>query len=340
MTHSIALQFEDGTTRFIDCNTDETLADAAYRQGVNVPLDCRDGACGTCKGHCESGRYDGGSYIEDALTDDEAAEGYVLACQMRPQSDCVVRIAASAAACKTAVAAVSGKLVSLDKSTPTTLSFAIALDAARTLDFLPGQYANVQIPGSGETRAYSFSSPPGASEARFLVRDVPGGKMSGYLRNVAELDASMSFSGPLGSFYLREVKRPVLMLAGGTGLAPFLSMLASMAARGETQAVTLVYGVTNDADLVGLDQLDALKALLPIFNYVTCVAAETSTHERKGYVTQHLEPAALNDGDVDIYVCGPPPMVEAVRGWLKTSGIEPANFYFEKFAPSTEGIAA
>ena len=75
MSYNIALNFEDGVTRFIQSNPGETVADAAYRQGINIPLDCRDGACGTCKSFCESGRYDGGSYIEDALTDDEAEEG-------------------------------------------------------------------------------------------------------------------------------------------------------------------------------------------------------------------------------------------------------------------------
>ena len=89
MTHSIAFNFEDGVTRFIDANAGETVADAAYRQGINIPLDCRDGACGTCKGFCESGRYAKGDYIEDALTEAEAEEGYVLACQMRPEADCV-----------------------------------------------------------------------------------------------------------------------------------------------------------------------------------------------------------------------------------------------------------
>ncbi|CAM2147554.1 Ferredoxin / Ferredoxin--NAD(+) reductase [Pararobbsia alpina] len=340
MNHSIALQFEDGTTRFIDCAEDETLADAAYRQGVNVPLDCRDGACGTCKGHCESGRYDGGSYIEDALSDDEARDGFVLACQMRPKSDCVVRIAASAAACKTGVSEVRGTLQSLNRDTATTLTFSIALEGERALDFLPGQYANVTIPGSDETRAYSFSSPPGASHVSFLVRDVPDGKMSRYLRHEAALATSMQFKGPFGSFYLREVKRPVVMLAGGTGLAPFLSMLASLAAREETQPIHLVYGVTNDADLVGIDEIERFAAQLPNFTYSTCVASDASAHPRKGYVTAHLPSTALHDGNVDIYVCGPPPMVEAVRHWLKSNQIEPANFYFEKFAPSTVGVEA
>ena len=75
MSYQIALNFEDGVTRFIECRPNEVVADASYRQRINIPLDCRDGACGTCKSFCESGSYDGGDYIEEALTDDEADAG-------------------------------------------------------------------------------------------------------------------------------------------------------------------------------------------------------------------------------------------------------------------------
>ena len=81
MDHQIGLNFEDGITRFIECRSGETVADASYRVGINIPLDCRDGACGTCKCHVESGLYDGGNYIEDALTEEEASRGY---CQVEP----------------------------------------------------------------------------------------------------------------------------------------------------------------------------------------------------------------------------------------------------------------
>ena len=92
--------------------------------------------------------------------------------------------------------------------------------------------------------------------------------------------------------------------------------------------------MTNDADLVAVDRLEAFAARIPSFTFACCVAAEASAHSRKGYVTAHIEPAHLNGGDVDIYLCGPPPMVEAVRGWLDRQGITPASFHFEKFAPS------
>ena len=100
MAHNVALNFEDGVTRFIPCRSDETVADASFRAGVNIPMDCRDGACGTCKCHAESGDFDAGSYIEDALTEQEFAQGYALACQIRPHSDLVISIAASSAACR------------------------------------------------------------------------------------------------------------------------------------------------------------------------------------------------------------------------------------------------
>ena len=78
----------------------------------------------------------------------------------------------------------------------------------------------------------------------------------------------------------------------------------------------------------------AARARIPSFTFETCVAAEGSAHPRKGYVTAHIEPGHLNGGDVDVYLCGPPPMVDAVRAWLAERDVTPANFYYEKFLPS------
>ncbi|WBS05745.1 benzoate 1,2-dioxygenase electron transfer component BenC [Pseudoduganella sp. SL102] len=332
-THRIALQFEDGITRFITCNDNEKLADAAYRQKVNIPLDCRDGACGTCRGFCESGSYDmpESSYIEDALEAEDAARGFILACQCKPTSDCVVKIPATSESCKSGAHTFTGRIAAVDHLSASTITFAIDLDGAGP-DFLPGQYVNVAIPGTTLTRSYSFSSPPGATRARFVVRNVPGGRMSGFLSNEAAPGQAITFTGSYGSFYLRPVARPVLLLAGGTGIAPFLSMLDVLAARGFAQPVRLVYAVTNDHDLVGLEQLDRIAAAHPDFTYVTTVAAADSQHRRKGYATAHVEPGWMNGGDVDVYLCGPVPMVDAVRGWFAETGVAPASFHYEKFS--------
>jgi benzoate/toluate 1,2-dioxygenase reductase subunit len=334
MQHSIALQFEDGVTRFITCGENETLSDAAYRQKINIPLDCRDGACGTCRGLCETGQYDlpESSYIEDALTQEEAARGYVLACQTRPRSDCVIRVAASSSACKTSVSRHEGAIASVQKLSDSTIEFSIDVDAPEQLSFLAGQYVNVEVPGTELSRSYSFSSPPGAKRVSFVVRNVPQGRMSTYLCEHAADGQRVAFTGPYGAFYLREPSRPLLFLAGGTGIAPFLSMLDVLASKGSSQPVRMVYGVTNDFDLVALEQLESARNRLPEFDYRTCVADPASAHPLKGYVTGHVDDAWLNGGDVDVYLCGPAAMVDAVRTWLTQIGVTPASFHYEKFS--------
>ncbi|GAB2892370.1 benzoate 1,2-dioxygenase electron transfer component BenC [Paraburkholderia jirisanensis] len=338
MEHRIALQFEDGVTRFIGCRDGETLADAAYRQAINIPLDCRDGACGTCRGQCESGQYDlpESSYIDEALTADDAAQGHILACQTRPRSDCVIRVPASSAACKTGVARHEGTLAQVEKLSASTIGFSIDVDAPDALRFLAGQYVNVELPGGDVSRPYSFSSAPGATRMSFVVRNVPNGRMSTWLDQHAQPGQRVAFSGPYGAFYLRDVRRPLLLLAGGTGIAPMLSMLDVLAARNMqnvAQPVRMVYGVTQEIDLVALAQLDdAQRKLASSFEYRTCVADPASTHPRKGYVTAHVDPDWLNGGDVDIYLCGPVAMVDAVRSWLNEIGVVPAGFFYEKFS--------
>lgn len=337
MTGRIALNFQDGITRFIDCRTEETVADAAFRAGINIPLDCRDGACGTCKCRVQSGTFDPGSYIEEALDEAEVDEGFALACQMRPRSDLALDILATSHACKTTPQTIEATLVAVDRLSETTIGFTI--DCGGPIDFLPGQYVNVGIPGTDETRAYSFASAPGAARQSFVVRNITDGRMSAFLRE-ARLGTSMTITGPNGSFYLREATRPLLFLAGGTGLAPFLAMLEKQAASECGAIIRMIYGVTNDTDLVGCDRLTELAKKLPSFEYRTVVAAESSTHSRKGYVTAHVDPAWLNAGDVDVYLCGPPAMVDAVRTWLDREGIRPASFHYEKFAPSVTARAA
>ena len=338
MTFNIALNFEDGITRFIQCNAGEKVLDAAYRQKVNLPMDCSDGVCGTCKCHCTSGEYGlGDDYLEEALSEEEADERQVLTCQMVPTSDCVIDVPVAAAQCKTALATLGAEVQQVNLLSDTAIELVVKLDDA--LAFLPGQYINIQVPGTPQVRAYSFSSLPGADVGSFLIRNVPGGLMSQWLTQRARPGDRLTLSGPMGSFYLRNGERPLLMLAGGTGLAPLLSMLQTLAAQGSTRPVTLLYGVTRDGDLVKTQELDAFIAQLPGYRWLPVVADAQSACPQRGFVTEHFDEAMLNDGDVDIYLCGPPPMVNAVSTALRERGISPAGFWYEKFIASQSAAA-
>ena len=163
--------------------------------------------------------------------------------------------------------------------------------------------------------------------------------MSQWLTQRASPGDRLTLSGPMGSFYLRGGERPLLLLAGGTGLAPLLSMLQTLVMQRSTRPVTLLYGVTRDCDLVKTDALEAFTGQLPAYRWLPVVADAQSGCPQRGFVTEHLDDAILNDGDVDIYLCGPPPMVNAVATALRERGVSPAGFWYEKFIASQSAAA-
>jgi NAD(P)-dependent dehydrogenase (short-subunit alcohol dehydrogenase family)/NAD(P)H-flavin reductase/ferredoxin len=334
MTHRVALAFEDGVTRFVSCAEDQTVADASYRSRINIPMDCRDGVCGTCKAFCESGDADRGSYLEEALAPDEERAGYVLTCQLKPRSDLVLRIASTSAVARTGPTTHRGTVTGLDRISPTTVALTIEIPDRTELAFLPGQYANIAVPGTPDERSYSFSNGPEDEALTFLVKLTPGGVMSSWLTDRARVGDDISFTGPHGSFFLRESDDPLLLLAGGTGLAPILSILRALDAAGSGRAMHLLYGATTDADVVELGTIDRLAGSIPGLTWSYCVADPDTQAPNQGYVTSLIEPAHLHDGAAAVYLCGPPAMVDAVRGHFDGQGTTPAGFFYERFAPA------
>lgn len=334
--YKVALAFEDGVTRFIDCAEDETIADAAYQAKINIPFDCRDGACGTCKAFCDAGDFEEGDYVDDALSADEAADGYILACQTKPLTDMVVHIASTSEMAKTGTQTFEGEIVDLTRLGSSIYRLGVKVDNNEALNFLAGQYVNITIPGSEDHRSYSFSSDVSDDVATFLIKHTPSGLMSTYLDERAKVGDRLKLEGPVGSFFLREPLDPILLLAGGTGLAPIMAILEKLSRDEKLDVpVRLIYGATFADELVELERLDGFKDTLPDFDYTTVLADPEAEHERKGYVTDHMDASEhLHDGEADVYLCGPPPMVEAVRTYLDAQATPPRNFYFEKFNPT------
>lgn len=333
--HQVALNFEDGETRFITVADDQSIADAAYRQRINIPVDCNDGACGTCKAKWESGDYDPGTYVDDALSEQEAADGYLLACQAKPKQDMVVQIAMTSEAIKTQTQTYRATITEITRHSPKVIRFRLSIPNRGELAYLPGQYVNLAIPGTDETRSLSFANDAKTDELEFLVKIVPDGVMSMWLAERAKVGDSVDFTGPKGSFFLREDDRPVLMVAGGTGLAPMLAMLRTMRRLGSERPVHLVYGATEDADVCELDTLEDLASGLTNFTWDYVVADPNTKAKNQGFVMPFILPEHLHDGDVAVYLCGPPPMVEAVRKHLRDElAVEPAGFHYEKFTPN------
>lgn len=338
MGHSVALNFADGKTFFISMHHDELLLNAAIRQGITLPLDCREGVCGTCQGQCETGIYEQEYVDEEALSARDLTERKILACQTRVKSDAAFYFDHNSDICNAGdTLKISTTVTAIELVSETTAILHVdASDHKQPLHFLPGQYARLQIPHSEDWRSYSFANRPNANnQLQFLIRLLPNGVMSNYLREACQVGDTILMEAPLGSFYLREVERPLVFIAGGTGLSAFLGMLDNLAEQSNSSTIQLFYGVNSAADLCEQARLEAYKQRIPNFNYHPIVTTSSEHWTGKtGYIQEHLNKDQLAEQAFDMYMCGPPPMIEAVKSWLDDQSLQNYRIYSEKFLHS------
>lgn len=342
MTYKVAFSFADGKTLFCPVQANEILLDAALRAGIQIPLDCREGVCGTCQGRCETGRYTQDYVDDETLSAADLAQRKVLTCQTRVQSDAAFYFDFDSSLCNAQAAThITGVI---DRVEPVSDSTAILhVDASqhrRQLDYLPGQYARLKVPGTEAWRAYSFANrPTPANQLQFLVRLLPQGVMSDFLRKHCVAGQPLELEAPLGSFYLRQVSRPLVLVAGGTGLSAFLGMLDEMAVNGGCgHPVSLYYGVNQESDLCEMARLEGYREQIPGFELHAVVSRPADNWGgKRGWIPEHFDAQALAAQPADLYVCGPPPMVDAVKDWIGNQGIHGARVFYEKFVGSDGG---
>ncbi|MGL4859089.1 MAG: FAD-binding oxidoreductase, partial [Enterobacteriaceae bacterium] len=203
MTYRAAIVFKEGVTRFIEVRPNEKLLDAALRFGISLPMDCREGVCSTCRGQCESGSVEMEYVDEDALSETEIAAGAILACQSRLKADSSFYFDIDAAVCSIKPQRYQATVVEVQQISQAAASLTLQLDEGQPpLHYLPGQYARLSIPDTDQHRAYSYANavnPEGT--VRFLIRLLPSGVMSDYLRQRAKAGDKIEQEGPLGAFY-------------------------------------------------------------------------------------------------------------------------------------------
>jgi len=339
MTYKVAFSFADGKTLFCPVQPNEILLDAALRAGIRIPLDCREGVCATCQGRCESGRYSQDYVDDEALSASDLAQRKVLTCQTRVQSDASFSFDFDSSLCSNAgPALVSSCIQRIEQVSDNTAILHVDASAhPRALDFLPGQYARLRVPGTEHWRAYSFANRANPdNQLRFLVRLLPQGVMSDFLRSADASGQTLQFEAPLGSFYLREVSRPLVLVAGGTGLSAFLAMLDTLAVSGAcAQPVSLYYGVGREQDLCEIERLQKYAEQIADFTLHTVVSrASEDWQGKRGWIQDHFDSDPLLAASADLYVCGPPPMVDAVKSWSSGQPGREGQLYYEKFLQS------
>lgn len=337
MTYKAALSFADGKTLFCTVQKNELLLDAALRSGITLPLDCREGVCATCQGRCDSGQYTQDYVDDEALSAVDLAQRKVLTCQTRLLSDAAFYFDYASTLCsKAGPSTHRARVTHIFRPSDSTAILHLKREGEGGLEYLPGQYARLQVPGTEQSRSYSFANAPSCDTLQFLVRLLPQGVMTDYVRERCQVGDLIEFEAPLGTFYLRHIDRPLVMVAGGTGLSAFLGMLDEIAERGGCgQPVHLYYGVRGVADQCEQARIESYSHRIPGFTFVPVISEPTPEWAgKRGFVAEHLDTAGLRDQPFDMYLCGPPPMVESIKTWLAAQALEDTHLYFEKFTES------
>lgn len=338
-SHRVTLVFEDGRTASITADEADSIYLAALKSRVRLETDCLEGTCATCKGLCTEGEYTLDDYLEEALSAEEAARREVLTCQMHVTTDAVIEFPyESSLALRDEPATRPGRVAEIETVSSAVVRLVVEVeDGEAPLGFLAGQYVHLGVPGTEAQRSYSFANPPAeTNRLEFFIKALDEGVMSEYVSVRARAGDEMPVTGPFGRFYLRPLERPVLMVAGGTGLAPMLSMMDDMIARGATgQPVHLLYGANTPDELFAADRLAGYAgAGLELTVERAVVETAAGWDGPTGHVTALLRTELINGGDCDAYLCGPPPMIEAAESWLRDAGVEGARIHAEKFIAS------
>ncbi len=330
-TFPITLLFSDGAARRIDAQDGESVVAAATAAGLNLLTDCNNGQCGTCTATLVSGGLELGHYDRAVLPDSDRADGTVLTCVSRVTGPCVVEFPYDLSeATAEEPPPIEGRVLAVERVAEETVRLKVEISAPMV--FEPGQYVRMRPAGGSDWRSYSMASVPGATTLVFFIRLVDGGSFSTWLTGSAKAGEILELSHPHGSFFLRDESRPRLFVAGGTGLAPFLSMLESISEIEKERAIptALLLGVRTGAHLFALAQLAALREKLPALQVRFAAELDPAEDCHAGYATDLIGSLGL-DASTRIYLCGPPPMVEAGRTAAESSGLARKDMLCERF---------
>lgn len=329
----------------IECGSEETVLDAAFRQGYNLAYGCREGQCSACKCYLMEGDVALKPYSTFALSESEEGNGYTLMCRAMPEQDLTVELLhydPDAYRLEHAIREGRAEVVEVEELTGDISRLHLKVIEPEDFSFKAGQYVDIHVPGDEDAhRSFSLANLPGDGHIELIIRRYPGGRLSGMLGEEIKKGTELSFTGPYGAFHLRTSERPILMLATGSGMAPILGLLRQLAEDGCDRPVRFFYGTRSEDDLFYEDIVAELGGRLGDFEF-TPVLSRAEWDGARGYVQDTVD-AFLDDGELgepDVYMCGSPDMIDAAQELLESKHEVPGErIHHDKFTTSAEGAA-
>jgi propane monooxygenase reductase subunit len=331
----------------MEVEEDETVLEAAFRQGIALMHGCKEGQCSTCKSLLIDGDVEMERYSTFALNDMEKEDGYILLCKTLAYSDMTVellqfdeealKMSVPIKTCRTVVEEIESLTHDIRK-------LSLKLKDADQIKFHSGQFADVYLPGEGDIyRSYSMANTPSQSDRlEFMIKIFKDGKFSTLLDNKLKIGDELTVRGPFGNCIRREDSTSdMILLGGGSGMAPLWSILNDMVEKNVKRNLTFFYGARTKKDLFYLEKFEEISNKLEGFTFIPALSdAEPSDNwdGETGLITEVLErhiDIASAKSDLEAFLCGPGPMIDASIAVLKNKGVTSDRIFFDKFVPAS-----
>lgn len=319
----------------------ETVLDAALRNGVPFPHSCRSGECGECKVRLLSGTVDQESALDGALNQEERQQGYVLACRCQPTSD--IKIAWDKepdTKISIPVKKFKAKITYIQQVSCNVTLIKVKI-SGEPMAFVAGQYANLSI-GKLPARAYSIASMPHLEELEFHIRHVPNGLVSSYVANHLKVGEKIRIEGPYGTSYVRDNHDgPIVAVAGGTGLAPIISIVRQALFLEHDHSIHLYFGVSDEESLYYegcLNDIAAKNSNVKL--HIVLSGTDEKHRRRKGFLHEAIDADITDMSGTKIYAAGPPPMIEALTTIAMSKGAVEEDIHSDPFTASGNKVVA
>jgi CDP-4-dehydro-6-deoxyglucose reductase len=335
MPHQITIR---PSNHVFTANDDETILEAALREGFVIAYGCRNGACGTCKGKVINGRVDYGVYQQQVLSETDKNIGMALFCQARPLSDLDIECREIGAAKDIQIKTLPCRVQKMALAAPDVMVLHLKLPANERLQFLAGQYIDILLK-DGTRRSLSMANAPHDDALLQLHLRNYGGPFSNYVfKRMKEKDI-LRFEGPLGTFFLREADsvnadKPIILVASGTGFAPIKAMIEHALHNGDRRPLTLYWGARVRGDLYMNDIAEKWQHEHGV-RYVPVLSdapPADNWNGRTGLVHRAVMEDLPDLSGCQVYACGAPVMVEAAhKDFTSQCKLSEDDFYSDAF---------
>lgn len=317
----------------------ETILAAALREGIGLPYGCRNGACGSCAARLIEGGVSYPSGKTDGL--EGKPEGTCLTCQAVPASDLLLEVAEVKTATEIEARTLPCRVVDKHQLNHDVVQLYLKLPEGQRLQFFAGQYLDF-ILRDGRRRAFSIANAPHDDDFIELhVRHVPHGEFTDYVFDSLKERTILRIQAPLGTFFLREESdRPIILIGGGTGFAPLKGMIEHAFHIGLERPMHLYWGARSSRDIYLPELPAAWAATHPNFSYVPVLSEpDPGWDGRAGFVHEAVVADHPDMSPFDVYMSGPPVMVEAGRVAFESRGLTMDHMYSDAFEYAADSKA-